>query len=160
MLMVLIMIAGDFLGMSLTTDNVRPSPLPNAWRIGRVTLAGVFMGAGELVLCSLILAVGVYRMRYDLPTLQTLAFVAVVFGNQATMYTNRERRHLWASRPSGWLLASSGVDILLASTLAVCGFAMARVPVLLVAAALLASIAFAFVYDLLKVPIYARLGIG
>jgi len=28
MLMVLIMIAGDFLGMSTSTDNVRPSPMP------------------------------------------------------------------------------------------------------------------------------------
>ena len=30
LLMVLIMITGDFLGMSLTTDHVRPSPAPNA----------------------------------------------------------------------------------------------------------------------------------
>ena len=28
LLMVIIMITGDFLGMSLTTDNVRPSPIP------------------------------------------------------------------------------------------------------------------------------------
>ncbi len=34
LLMVLIMITGDFLGMALTTDNVRPSPMPNTWRIG------------------------------------------------------------------------------------------------------------------------------
>jgi len=33
MLMVLIMITGDFLGMSLTTDNVSPSALSNVWRI-------------------------------------------------------------------------------------------------------------------------------
>ena len=44
LLMVLIMITGDFLGMSLTTDNVRPSPMPNAWRIGNLTVAGVIMG--------------------------------------------------------------------------------------------------------------------
>ena len=56
MLMVIIMITGDFLGMSLTTDNVRPSPLPNAWRIGRLTIAGVFMGIAELVFCSAVLA--------------------------------------------------------------------------------------------------------
>ena len=37
LLMVIIMITGDFLGMSLTTDNVRPSPAPNAWRIGNLT---------------------------------------------------------------------------------------------------------------------------
>ena len=34
LLMVIVMIAGDFLSMSLTTDNLRPSPMPNAWRIG------------------------------------------------------------------------------------------------------------------------------
>ena len=44
MLMVLIMLTGDFLGMSLTTDNVTPSPQPNSWRIGGLTIAGVFMG--------------------------------------------------------------------------------------------------------------------
>jgi H+-transporting ATPase len=43
LLMVIIMITGDFLGMSLTTDNVQPSTRPNVWRVGRLTLAGVVM---------------------------------------------------------------------------------------------------------------------
>src|SRR5579863_1979017 len=55
MLMVILMITGDLLGMSLTTDNVRPSPTPNAWRIGELTIAGVFMGASELVFCIAVL---------------------------------------------------------------------------------------------------------
>src|ERR1700684_2018485 len=99
LLMVLIMITGDFLGMSLTTDNVRPSPMPNAWRIGNLTGAGVMMGSGELVFCAPVLAFGAYRMGFDIGALRTLAFIVIVFGNQATMYTNRERRHLWSSRP-------------------------------------------------------------
>ena len=41
MLMVIVMITGDFLAMSLTTDRVRPSAMPNSWRIGRITIAGV-----------------------------------------------------------------------------------------------------------------------
>ena len=44
LLMVIVMITGDFLSMSLTTDNVRPSPTPNAWRIGSLTMAGVTHG--------------------------------------------------------------------------------------------------------------------
>src|SRR6202166_5277080 len=44
MLMVIIMLTGDFLGMSLTTDNVRQSATPNQWRIGKLTLAGTVMG--------------------------------------------------------------------------------------------------------------------
>ena len=57
MLMVILMITGDFLAMSLTTDNVRPSPMPNAWRIGKLTIAGVVMGVCLLLFCTAVLAV-------------------------------------------------------------------------------------------------------
>ncbi len=92
LLMVLIMITGDFLGMSLTTDNVRPSAAPNGWYVGNLTIAGVIMGIGELLFCTTILAFGAYRIGFTISALQTLAFVVIVFGNQATTYTNRERR--------------------------------------------------------------------
>jgi H+-transporting ATPase len=49
MLMVIIMITGDFLGMSSTTDNVRPSSKPNAWRIGSLTAAGFIIGIFDFI---------------------------------------------------------------------------------------------------------------
>jgi H+-transporting ATPase len=159
LLMVIIMITGDFLGMSLTTDNVRPSTAPNAWRIGNLTIAGVIMGLGELAFCVAVLAFGAYRMGLGVAALQTLAFIVIVFGNQATTYTNRERRHLWSSRPSIWLLLSSVADLLIASTLAVAGIAMTALPVLVVVGILAAAIVFALVLDLVKVPVFRRLGI-
>jgi H+-transporting ATPase len=160
LLMVLIMITGDFLGMSLTTDNVRPSPAPNAWQIGNMTIAGVVMGIGELVFCVTVLAIGLYRMRFGIDALQTLAFVVIVFGNQATTYTNRERRHLWSSRPSIWLLGSSVADLLIASTLAIGGIAMTPLPAWVVAGTLAAAVIFAILLDLVKVPVFRRLGIA
>jgi H+-transporting ATPase len=159
LLMVLIMITGDFLGMSLATDNVRPSTAPNAWRIGKLTIAGVVMGIGELLFCTAILAFGAYRMGYAVGTLQTLAFVAIVYGNQATTYTNRERRHLWSSRPSLWLLLSSVVDIGIASTLALTGTEMKPLPIFLLGGMLAAAAVFAFLLDLVKVPVFQRLKI-
>jgi H+-transporting ATPase len=159
LLMVLIMITGDFLGMSLTTDNVRQSPVPNAWRIGNLTIAGATMGIGELIFCTSVLAFGAYRMGFDTGTLRTLAFIAIVFGNQATTYTNRERRHLWRSRPSNWLIVSSVADILIASSLSIAGIAMSPLPVWLVAGTLASAAAFAFVLDFVKVPVFRRLKI-
>jgi len=159
LLMVLIMITGDFLGMSLTTDHVRPSPMPNAWRIGNLTVAGVTMGIGELVFCLSVLSFGVYRMGFGINTLRTLAFITIVFGNQATTYTNRERRHLWSSRPSVWLIVSSLADLVIASTLAVRGIAMTPLPAWIVAATLATAVAFACILDMVKVPVFARLHI-
>jgi H+-transporting ATPase len=160
MLMVIIMLTGDLLGMSLTTDNVRPSPTPNAWRIRQLTIAGVFMGICELVFCTAILTIAKFRLGLGIEALQTLAFVAIVFGNQATTYTNRERQRLGSCRPSPWLVASSVVDLLIASTLAISGIAMTRLPILLVGGMLVAAVAFAFIADLAKVPVFKRLGIA
>jgi H+-transporting ATPase len=160
MLMVLIMLTGDLLGMSLATDNVRPSPMPNAWRIGKLTIAGVFMGICELVFCTAVLAIGKFRLGLGIETLRTLAFVAIVFGNQATTYTNRERRHMGADRPSWWLVGSSVADVSIASALAICGIAMDGLPIFLVAGTLAGAAVFAFVADFAKVPVFKRLGIA
>jgi H+-transporting ATPase len=160
MLMVIIMLTGDLLGMSLTTDNVRPSPVPNAWQIGKLTVAGVFMGVAELVFCVAILAIAKFHLGYGIETLQTLAFVVIVFGNQATTYTNRERRRLGSSCPSKWLIGSSVIDLLIASTLAIRGIAMAPLPMFVVAAILMAAVVFAFVLDVAKVPVFNRLKIA
>ena len=160
LLMVLIMITGDFLGMSLTTDNVRPSLAPNVWRIGNLTVAGIAMGIGELIFCTSVLVFGAYRLGFDLETLRTLAFIVIVFGNQATTYTNRERQRLWSSRPSIWVIVSSVTDLVIASTLAVGGIAMAPLSALVVVSTLGAAVSFAVMMDCVKVPIFHRLAIA
>jgi len=159
MLMVIIMITGDFLGMSLTTDHVRPSAKPNVWRIGHLSVAGAIMGIGSLVFCCAVLGLGDFAQGYDIGHLRTLAFVAIVFVKQATTYTNRERRHLWSSRPSVWLVASSVADVAIASTLAVAGIAMTALPAWIVAETLGAAAVFAFVLDTVKLPALRQLGI-
>jgi H+-transporting ATPase len=160
LLMVIVMITGDFLSMSLTTDSVRPSPAPNAWRIGTLTIAGGAMGLCLLAFCTGVLAIGKFGMSLGIEALQTLAFVVLVFGGQATIYAIRERRHLWGSRPSLLLVVSSVVDLAIASTLAVGGIAMTPLPAALVAGTLAAATIFAFMLDLVKVPVFAHLGIA
>jgi H+-transporting ATPase len=160
LLMVIVMVTGDFLSMSLTTDNVRPSPMPNAWRIGRLTMSGVIMGVCLLAFCSGVLAVGKFGMNLATDALRTLAFIVLVFGSQAMIYAIRERRYLWGSRPSLLLVASSVTDIAIASTLAVAGIAMTPIPGVLVGSALAASAIFAIIVDLVKVPAFSRLGIA
>jgi H+-transporting ATPase len=160
MLVIIIMLGGDLPGMALTTDNVRPSPKPNAWRIGSLTIAGVFMGGCELVFCTAVLAIGKFRLGFQIETLRTLSFVALVFGNQATTYMNRERERLGSLRPSLWLVLSSAVDLLIATTLATFGFAMSPLPIFVVGGVFVAAVAFAFILDFAKVPVFKHLKIA
>jgi H+-transporting ATPase len=157
LLMIIVMVAGDFLAMSLTTDHVRPSPTPNAWRIGRLTMAGVILGLCLLAFCTGVLAVGKYGLNLGIDALRTLAFIVLVFGGQATIYAIRERRHLWGTRPSLMLALSSTVDVVIAASLAIRGIAMTRLPASLVAATLVAAVVFSLVLDLVKIPVFAHL---
>ena len=159
LLMALIMIIGDILGMSLTTDTVCPSPHPNAWRIDRLTVAGVSMALGELAFCVAVLAVGDFVAGYSIETLRTLAFVTIVCANQATTYNNRERRRIWSSRPSWWLIASSVVDTSIACILAAAGIAMAPLPLGVIAGTLGGAVVLAFLMDFVKVPLFHRLSL-
>lgn len=160
MLMVIVMVSGDFLAMSLTTDRVRPSEMPNSWHIGRITVAGIILGVCFLAFSTVILAVGKFELHLNIAALQTLSVVAIVFGSQATTYVVRGRQHLWGLRPSVWLVLSSVADILIISTLALRGIAMAPLPIAIIAGEFGAALAFGVVMDLVKIPVFARLRIS
>jgi H+-transporting ATPase len=95
----------------------------------------------------------------DPGALRTLAFVTLVFGNQAVMYALRERRSLWSSLPSAWVLASSAADIGIVATLSLSGTLMQPLPVHIVAASFVASVGFALVLDRIKRPVEAAFNV-
>jgi H+-transporting ATPase len=160
MLMIIVMMVGDLLGMSLTTDNVQPSPLPNNWHIGKLTIAAIFMGLSELAFCVGIVALGQFRLGLGIAALQTLAFFTLVCGNQATTYAVRARGRIWASpHPCRWLVISSVVDLIIAATLAGCGWLMLPLPLWTLGCVLAGAIAFTFVMDLVKGLVFRRLQI-
>jgi H+-transporting ATPase len=160
MLMVIVMISGDFLSMSLTTDRVRPSKMPNSWQIGRITIAGVILGVCFLAFSTTILVIGKFELHLGIEALRTLCAVGIVFGSQATTYVIRGRQHLWGLRPSLILVLSSVADVLIISTLAVCGIAMAPLTLSVVACELIAASAFGLIMDVVKIPLFARLRIS
>ena len=81
-------------------------------------------------------------------------------GSRCRGCTNRARQHVWSTAPSRWLLLSSAVDLLIACTLANRGVAMAPLPLVVIAVTLAASVGFAFLVDLIKVPVFRRLQIA
>ena len=158
-LMVLMMVTGDFLAMSSSTDNVRPSPKPDTWRIRNLTIAGIVLGLVDLIFCVSCLAVGKFVLGLDTETLRTLTVITLVFSGQALFYVSRERRHLWSSAPGRWLVISSVTDLTIISALAISGVLMASIPIAIIAGVFLAAIAFAFVLDAAKAALFRHLAI-
>jgi H+-transporting ATPase len=160
MLMVIVMISGDFLAMSLATDRVQPSKMPNSWQIGRITIAGVILGVCFLAFSTAILAIGKFELHLNIEALRTLTVVGIVFGSQATTYVIRGRQQLWGLRPGLWLVLSSVADVFIISTLAVYGIGMAPLSLAIVACEFAAAIAFGLVVDMVKIPVFASLRIS
>lgn len=151
MLMVLLMITGDFLAMSAATDRVRPSPQPNAWKLGPVMTTAAVLGTCNALFCTAMLELA--TQRYGLTSdhgLRTFAAVTLVFSTQAAFYVVRERRSLWSSSPSGWVILSSLADIAIISLLAGQGILIHVIPWSLIGILLMATAVFALVLDALK----------
>ena len=100
------------------------------------------------------------QLHLGIEALQTLTVVSIVFGSQATTYVIRGRQHLWGLRPGIWLVLSSVADILIISTLATFGIAMAPLPLSVIATEFGAAIAFGAILDVVKTPVFARLRIS
>jgi len=160
MLMVLMMVTGDFLSMSSSTDNVRPSPKPNVWRIGPLTSAGLILGVCDLLFCVACLCVGHYLLRLDISVLRTFCVVTLVFSGQAVFYVARERQHIWSSVPGRWLIISSIVDVAIVSLLALNGILMQPLPLAILGGLLIAAAGLAFVLDMIKQVLFRRFQIA
>ena len=159
-LMVLMMVTGDFLAMSSSTDNVRPSPKPSIWRIRNLTIDGVILGCVDLAFCAGSLATGKFGLGLSPGALVTLAVVTLVFSGQAVFYVAREREHLWSSLPGRWLIISSIVDLGLVSTLAANGILMTSLPIALLGELFLAAVIFAFILDTVKLLAFRRFAVA
>ncbi|MBS0394994.1 MAG: HAD-IC family P-type ATPase, partial [Proteobacteria bacterium] len=160
MLMALVVISGDFLAMSATTDRVRPSPRPNAWRVGAISGVAALLGLGNLVFCVGVLLVGERLLGLSIGHgLRTLAALALVFSTQAAFYVVRERRRLWSSRPGVWVVLSTVVDVTVITLLAGLGILMHPLPWSLILGVLLAALLLSLVLDQLKVALLRRVTI-
>jgi len=160
MLMVILMVTGDFLAMSLTTDHVLPSPKPNVWRIGNLTLAGIVLGAVYLAFCTGSVAVGKFVLHLDTGALQSLAFITLVFGGQGALYAIRGHQQFFGPRPSLWLAASSLADLSIAAGLVGTGSFMTKLPPELIFGTLGAALVFAAVLDAISMPLFSKLEIA
>ena len=159
MLQALMMLAGDFVTMSRAADRARPSEYPNAWRVRNLVLAAFPLGVFKLCYLITVLGVGWYVARLNPAQMQTLTFLALALAGQANIYVLRESRHFWQSRPAPVMLAASGCDVVLVTGLALGGILMTALPTVDIAGLWLATIAFAWSFDMVKLSVRARLRI-
>jgi len=153
-LILLLLFANDFVTMSLAADRVTFSPKPDRWHIRHLTVSALTLAIAWLVFAFAVFLIGRDVLRLDLPHLQTLVFLTLVFSGQATVYLVRERRHFWDSVPGHWLLLSSLADVVVVSLLAAFGLLMTAVNVSLILGLIALVAVYLILMDFLKTRLF------
>ena len=153
-LILLLMFANDFVTMSLADDRVTFSRKPDRWRIWPLTVSAMVIAVAWLVLSFAVFLLGRDVFHLDLPRLQTLVFVALVFTGQATVYLVRERRHFWDSVPGFWLMLTSIAAVLVVSFFAAFGILMAPISPMLILGVFALVATCSVLLDFLKIRVF------
>ncbi|MHB8237381.1 MAG: plasma-membrane proton-efflux P-type ATPase [Acidithiobacillus ferrivorans] len=156
LLVLLLLFANDFVTMSLAEDNVRPSPKPDRWAIHTLVFSSLVIALAWLIYIFAVYGVGRF-LGLPLASVQTLDFLGLVFSGLANVFLVRERGHLWESVPGRFLLWASLTDMLAVSGLALMGWLMAPLPIVMIASLLLATVFYTLILDQIKVPLLRKL---
>jgi len=146
----------DFVTMSIATDHVSASPLPDRWDVRKLMLTSGALAGAELILSFGVLFVGRDALHLPLEQLQTLVFLMLVFTGQGNVYLAREDGRFWNSAPSRWLMLSSVADVIVVSLLATRGILMAPVSWALVGSLFAAVLAFLVAMDSTKIAVFRK----
>ena len=159
LLMVLLLFANDFATMAITTDRSSSSRRPNRWHVRPLLLGALGVALPSLALTLAVFWAGGAVLDLGADRLQTLAFVTLAFGSQATVYLVREPRRLWSSRPGPWLMAASSGAVAAVAILSTAGWLMAPLSPVLVVSVFAAVALWAVLIDWFKLRLFGRLGL-
>ena len=120
---VLLLFLGDFVSMSISTDNVRASLKPDTFDMRR--LFGVSGSLGVLMIIeSAIFAVpalSYFGLIGNVEEIYTFGFAYLNLAGVFTLMIVRERNHFWNSRPSRFLSITVLAEILLVIAISILG---------------------------------------
>ena len=120
---VLLLFLGDFVSMSISTDNVRSSLKPDTFDMRR--LFGVSGSLGVLMIIeSAIFAVpalSYFGLLGNVEKIYTFGFAYLNLAGVSTLMIVRERNHFWKSRPSRFLSITVLAEVLLVIAISIFG---------------------------------------
>ena len=117
------------------------------------------LAALTLVLSFSVFFAGRGLLHLPLAQLQTLIFVMLVFTGLGNVYLVRERRHIWRSRPSGWLMFATVLDLAVVCAMASQGILMTPIGPAPIGGLLAVGLVYLVIVDFLKMWIFRRSGL-
>lgn len=125
--MALILLANDFLTMSLATDHATPSTRPTRWRLFPITITSSILGV-LMALPALAVASWVVSGNTDWKLVRGVTMLAMVYTSQFRIMLVRERNWLWSSKPGKELTISTIATFIIFTAMGLLGITTPSVP--------------------------------
>jgi H+-transporting ATPase len=130
---VLIAVLNDAAILAIAYDRTPISSTPVSWRMGRILRVATVLGVTGVASTFLLLGIAVGPLHVTGGDLQTLLYLKLSIAGHFVIFLTRTEGPFWKSRPANVLLLSVIGTQLLASTFALMGWLIPRVPPLWVA---------------------------
>lgn len=149
-LIAILVVLNDVVTLTLATDRAIVYARPERWQIADIAKLATLLAIGWLLLGFVMVWMAHAILDLPLAQLHTLTFAFLIYSAQTTIYITRERRALWASLPSHYVMLATIGNIVLATGMGYFGLLTAPVPIITLGSLLLAVLAMTLLFDWLK----------
>jgi H+-transporting ATPase len=155
----LLVVANDFVTMTLATDNVKQTSNPNKWNVKNNILASLFPALFYILDDVLVILIAINYFHVQWNELTTLVMLTLIFNSQLRVLIVRERRHFWSSLPGKGLIISSTLTIIGFAFIGVLGVLVPPINLFIVLTSLGFSVLFTLGIDFPKYYLFKKFGL-
>lgn len=155
-LLILLIFTNDIVNIAISTDNADYSGKPDSWNVKSIVKISSVMGILMIIEALLFIPLGISIFGFSIVQFQTFVFLMFNITDQFAIFSLREKRHFWKSRPSTKLMLSSLFGISVGVILSYFGIFVARIGVVPILSILVLGAVFMLINDFVKVAALKR----
>jgi H+-transporting ATPase len=145
--------------LTLGTDKAWPTTVPEKWNMPQLAKISAIFTIGWLALGLGLLGFYLKIQHLSADQISSLMFLYLIYSAMETILMTRTRDPFWTFAPSKWVGCMVAINFVLATFMAILGWAMAAVSLQSIAMLLIMTIVAMLILDGLKVWYYRITGI-
>ena len=157
--MTLLVLANDFVVMTIATDNVKSTSNPNKWNVKNIIFAALIPALFYVLGDIIIVLIGIHFFHLQWNELTSLVMLSFILNSQFRVLIVRERKHFWSSLPGKGLLISSASAIVGIALIALFGIFVPSLNLFIVLTVLVSSALLTLAIDFPKYYLFKKFGL-
>ncbi len=156
-MIVLLALLNDLPILTISTDNVRYSAVPEKWDMNIVIVVSTFLGLIGVVVSFFTLYLGLDVFHLDQLAILSFVYLKLSVGGHLVLLVARTKGHFWSVKPSRPLLVAIIITQTIATILVTFGILLPQLPIMYVIFIWVEMLIVFVITDYLKVGLYKRL---